>query len=200
MLYKNRKHFLIVIIILCSSLYIKWRIDSGWFKIQNVHAANIPNILGGWGGQDLPLDKDVAAELKPDLIISRRYFNEKMEFVDFYGVFYSMQERGRTFHTPMNCYPASGWDILESETIMIKKTALKKAIINKGLEKRILYYWFYAGGRSTSNQYINKLMTLYSALFNRRTDGGLVTVSCNLNMLEDVEKNFIPHIINYFSP
>ena len=51
-----------------------------------------------------------------------------------------------------------------------------------------------------SNQYLNKALTLYGAVVNGRTDGGLITISTNFDKRSknevDFEKDFISRIID----
>ena len=47
-------------------------------------------------------------------------------------------------------------------------------MIQKGLNKQIVYYWFEARGRRVTNDYIAKGLTLLDAVTMGRTDGALV--------------------------
>ena len=80
------------------------------------------------------------------------------------------------------------------------KVKAQKALIRKGMDERILYFWYYAGGKNAVNQYLNKAFTLYGAVLDGRTDGALVTISTgsvpSSLKTEDFEKNFISKIID----
>ena len=113
-------------------------------------------------------------------------------------------------HSPLNCYPGTGWEIVGKDTVRLHRPGgddngleVRKLTLRKGLARRLLYYWYYAGGKTASDQYANKALTLYGALVNGRTDGGLITAStikddAGMNQ-EYVEKDFIPALLEYLS-
>ncbi len=162
---------------------------------------------GNWRGSDLALDKDVIEMLKSNQIISRRYRNDKGQIAYVYGAFYFSQGTNRTMHSPLNCYPGSGWEIVDKEEVELHglkrpdiKIKAQKAVIRKGLDERILYFWYYAGGRNAPDQYLNKALTLHGAIIEGRTDGALITISTGVPpqsmKAEDFEKNFVSMIID----
>ena len=53
---------------------------------------------------------------------------------------------------------------------------LNRAIIQKGTEKQLVYYWFEGRGRRMTNDFAAKFYTVADSLTRGRTDGGLVRV------------------------
>ena len=51
---------------------------------------------------------------------------------------------------------------------------VNRAVIQKGLRKQVVYYWFEARGRRVTNDYVAKALTLVDAITRSRTDGALV--------------------------
>ena len=51
---------------------------------------------------------------------------------------------------------------------------LNRAVIRKGLETRLVYYWFEARGRTLTNDFAVKFTAMADSLRLGRTDGGLV--------------------------
>jgi EpsI family protein len=51
---------------------------------------------------------------------------------------------------------------------------VNRAVIQKGLSKQVVYYWFEGRGRRVTNDYMAKGMTLLDAVTRSRTDGALV--------------------------
>mgnify|MGYP001765348946 CR=1 FL=1 len=49
-----------------------------------------------------------------------------------------------------------------------------RAIIQKGLSRQLVYYWFEGRGRRETNDFRAKLSVLYDSLTKGRTDGALV--------------------------
>jgi len=170
---------------------------------------SIPYRLGEWQGLDLRVDRAVIDMLNPDSMAFRRYRNSEGGSADLFYVFYQKQRPGQIFHQPANCYPGSGWDFLETKAVTLKglkrsdiQVSASRTTINKGLDQRYLYYWYKAGTRTAANPYWNKFLMLYNAVFHRRSDGGLITVSTAADdaASETAEKDFIPRIIDQISP
>ena len=207
---KKKLPFIITIILLGLTLFSREWIESRQKSAPKMKIIPFEQSLGDWKGADLKLDADVVEMLNPDQIVFRRYQNSSGKSVDLYGVFYGSQGADRTMHSPLNCYPGSGWEIVGKGKVRLRGPGggddgfeVMKLTLRKGLARRLLYYWYYAGGNTASNQYINKALTLYGALVNGRTDGGLVTVStiqddAGKNQ-EYLEKDFIPALLEYLS-
>jgi len=180
---KKASPFIIVIILLGLALFARQWIENRQKSALKMELIPFEHNLGEWKGTDLKLDADVVELLNPDQIVFRRYQNPSGRSVDLYGVFYGSQGADRTMHSPLNCYPGTGWEIVGKSKVHLngpgddKGFEVRKLLLRKGLAMRLLYYWYYAGGKTASNQYMNKALTLYGALMHGRTDGGLVTVS-----------------------
>lgn len=202
--------FIITIILLAFALFAREWIENRQESALKMELIPFEQNLGDWKGVDLKLDAHVVEMLNPDQILFRRYQNPSGGSIDLYGVFYGSQGADRTMHSPLNCYPGTGWEIVGKSKVRLqnqgddkKGLVVQKLILRKGLTKRLLYYWYYAGGKTASNQYMNKALTLYGALIHGRTDGGLVTVStiqddAGLNQ-EYLEKDFVPTLLEYLS-
>ncbi len=206
---KKRLPFILTIIILILALFAREWVESRRKSAPGMAFIPFEQNLGDWKGIDLRMDADVVAMLNPDQIVYKRYRNPSGGSIDLYGVFYGSQGSGRTMHSPLNCYPGTGWEIVGKSRVRLhgkgddKGFEVRKLTLRKGLARRILYYWYYAGGKIASNQYMNKLLTLYGALVNGRTDGGLVTVSTimdegGLNQ-KYLEEDFIPVLLERLS-
>ena len=207
---KRKIPFVITIILLCLALFAGDWVENRQKSASKMELIPFEQDLGDWNGTDLKLDADVVEMLNPDQIVFRRYQNPSGRSVDLYGVFYGSQGADRTMHSPLNCYPGTGWEIVGKSKVHLNGSGddkngleVRKLILRKGLAKRLLYYWYYAGGKTASNQYLNKFLTLYGALVHGRTDGGLVTVStimdnAGLNQ-KYLEEDFIPVLLEFLS-
>ena len=207
---KKRLPFITAIILLGLALFARGWVENRQKSAPKMELIPFEQSLGDWKGTDLKLDADVVEMLNPDQILFRRYQNPSGKSVDLYGVFYGSQGANRTMHSPLNCYSGSGWEIVGKGKVQLHGLGVddngfevRKLLLRKGLARRLLYYWYYAGGKVASNQYVNKLLTLYGAMVNGRTDGGLVTVStiqddAGLNQ-EYLEKDFVPALLEYLS-
>lgn len=203
----NKKPQLLILLILSLTLFAKERLDLNSAAARIIRFPEAPATFGAWTGVDLHLDDRVLAMLNPDQLVYRNYLNASGVEVELYGLFYSSQGRNRTMHSPMNCYPGSGWEIIDTRKAAFKGLAhpeqeirAQRLVIRKGLAQRVLYYWYYAGERTASDQLTNKLLTLFNAVVSGRIDGGLVIVSTPTPDTHDEPKSlaedFIPRLLD----
>src|SRR5262249_15237251 len=76
-----------------------------------------------------------------------------------------------------------GWEVAKWTTVATglrtssgKPLTVNRAVIQKGLDRQLVYYWFEERGRSLTNDYVAKAYTALDALTRGRTDGALVRV------------------------
>jgi EpsI family protein len=72
-----------------------------------------PLQIGGWTGEDVPMDDAIVRATNTDARINRRYSRHNgSEFVWFY-VAYGVRARDLMPHRPEVCYTGSGWTLLD---------------------------------------------------------------------------------------
>ncbi|MCL5281814.1 MAG: EpsI family protein [Planctomycetes bacterium] len=73
----------------------------------------VPERIGDWVGQDLPIPANIVDYMKQnfaDDYISRRYLNDKEGiWADLYIVYCSSHPGGILGHQPLVCFPGNGW-------------------------------------------------------------------------------------------
>ena len=109
---KKASPFIIIIIFLGLALFARQWIENRQKSALKMELIPFEHNLGEWKGTDLKLDADVVEMLNPDQIVFRRYQNPTGGSVDLYGAFYGAQGAGRTMHSPLNCYPGTGWEVV----------------------------------------------------------------------------------------
>ena len=79
--------------------------------------------------------------------------------------------------------PAGGWEMSRiDQTEITVETAsgrnptvpVNRAVIQKGLSKQLVYYWFEQRGRQLSSDYAAKAYTVIDSMTTGRSDGALV--------------------------
>ena len=76
--------------------------------------------------------------------------------------------------------PAGGWRISQIQPVTLDvgdgagALTVNRAIIQKGNEKALVYYWFQGRGRIEANEFAVKLHLMSDAMLRQRTDGALV--------------------------
>ena len=98
--------------------------------------------------------------------------------VDLFMAWYKNQMTGGT-HDPQVCLPGGGWEIADLKQIEgIHPTdgpfTLNRAIIQKGLDRMLVYYWFEQQGNRTASGFTAKLQLLLGKVANGRNDSAIV--------------------------
>jgi EpsI family protein len=92
--------------------------------------------------------------------------------------YYKDQLDGGT-HSPTDCLPAAGWEIASLTQVGVEPQGrdgfiVNRAVIRKGLEQMLVYYWYEQQGQRTASSYYAKLLLTWSKLADGRSDGALV--------------------------
>lgn len=143
-----------------------------------------PRQIAGWSGATAALAPEVEATLGADDYLASWFRNPaEAEPVDFFVSYYRSQTEGSAIHSPEVCLPAGGWEVAAIEPVRISLPGtrfgafeLNRAVIQKGLEKQLVYYWFEGRGRRITNDFAAKFHTVADSMTRGRSDGGLVRV------------------------
>ena len=149
--------------------------------------ADFPVKVGDWSGIRLPIDKKTAEILNADGTASILFRKTGSGIggpqILFFGVYYDRQTPEKNIHSPENCLPSSGWAVLKRRTVSLSlvpgapPVSASYDIIQKGLERQLVLYWYQERGRTFSNDYLGRYYMIRDALLMRRTDGAMVRVS-----------------------
>jgi EpsI family protein len=143
--------------------------------------ADLPASLGQWrSAGDSPLDRATLDVLRADDYVSRIYVSGRIP-AELFVAYYTTQRQGDTMHSPMNCLPAAGWQTRSTGRIEIPvgggaSVTTNRYIIQKGLDERLVLYWYQSHGRMIASEYASKVYLVLDSLRLRRSDAGLVRV------------------------
>jgi EpsI family protein len=146
--------------------------------------ATFPMQIGPWHAVvDPPMDADVLRVLGVDDYLSRFYYQPNGNAVGLYLGFYGSQRQGDTIHSPMNCLPGAGWEPISEGRLRIanvdgagRSVEVNRYVIQKGLDKTLVLYWYHGRGRVVASEYWSKAFLIRDAIVINRTDGSLVRV------------------------
>jgi exosortase D (VPLPA-CTERM-specific) len=175
--------------------------------------AAFPTTLGQWTGKTGSLDAETASYLGLTDYIVSDYSNRNGHPVNLYVAYYASQRSGLSPHSPSVCIPGNGWQItdLERTTYQSKDAKvslpINRAIIARGNEKQLVYYWFDERGRLVANEYLAKFYLLRDALLKNRTDGALIRLVTSIypaesegdadKRLQDFMQTVVPALDGY---
>jgi exosortase D (VPLPA-CTERM-specific) len=143
--------------------------------------SEFPLHIGQWKGYSLPLEKVYLDELKLDDYILANFLDTGHQPANLYVSYYATQADGNSAHSPRACLPGDGWEIGELATrdlpgVRFKGEPLRvnRAVIQKGEDRQLVYYWFQQRGRNVTGEYTVKLYLFRDALMRNRSDGAMV--------------------------
>ena len=144
--------------------------------------ALFPRQIGDWSGSTALLDADIERVLGASDYLNATYATPtEPGAVNLFVAFYNKQTEGSGIHSPEVCLPVGGWEIfsLTPHRVDFSTTGygifeVNRAVIQKGLSKQLVYYWFEARGKRMVNDFRAKLSVVYDGLTMGRTDGALI--------------------------
>lgn len=156
--------------------------------------AMFPRNLDGWSGELRPFNAGIETALGADDYINAHYRRAgETEHVSFFVGYFEKQSEGSAIHSPEVCIPGTGWEMFDfaTTTVQMQDTVYgtfeaNRAIIQKGLNKQLVYYWFEQRGQRMTNDYWAKASVVYDSFALGRTDGALVRYITPINAKEDL--------------
>ena len=169
----------IVVLVLLGGTVCLHAMSHGEPIVARQPLANLPESIGSWMGNEVPLDQQTLQVLALTDYANRRYLSPTAPEVDLYVGYYASQKTGDTIHSPKNCLPGSGWDPIRSgyATIPVadgREITVNEYIIAQGLDRQLVFYWYQGRGRVVASEYWGKFWMIHDAITRNRTDGALV--------------------------
>jgi len=154
-----------------------------------------PLEVGNWSGVCQAMDQVFIGALDLSDYVIIDYQNSHGRQVNFYVAYYESQSKGESIHSPTTCLPGSGWTFKQSGTVTIPLSSadegsmvVKRAFMQKGGHKQLVYYWFPQRGRILTNAYQLKVFTFWDSITKQRTDGALVRLIAPVYEFEKLEE------------
>ena len=168
-----------------------------WISIQNKEPVRVarepfslfPRQIDQWSGVSSQLDADIEQVLGATDYLNTTFVSpEKTRYVNMFVAFYNKQTEGSGIHSPEVCLPVGGWEIFNLEPHELDtgvkgygRFFVNRAVIQKGLSKQLVYYWFEQRGKRQTNDFKAKIGVVIDSLVLGRTDGALVRYVTPIN-------------------
>lgn len=144
--------------------------------------ALFPRQIGSWQSYTEQLDPKIEKVLAADDYLNAIYQSpDAQQPVSFFVAWYDKQTEGQGIHSPEVCLPTGGWEVFSLREVPLDLSAegygrfgANRAVIQKGLTKQLVIYWFEGRGKRLSNDLRAKMSVLRDSLVIGRTDGALV--------------------------
>jgi EpsI family protein len=150
---------------------------------------SFPIQVADWQGYIAPdFTARVARVLGADEYLTRVYQQGSAPPIDFFVGYYGSQSSGSLIHSPLNCLPGAGWQLLSRERVPVQVTArrhddervrtivVNRVVMQKGDERQVAFYWYHERGRVIASEYVSRAYMMLDAARSGRTDGALVRV------------------------
>jgi len=163
-------------------------------KPQRLPFSALPlELPGGWSGRPDRLDREVLDALQLDDHLITNYARPGQPWVNLYSAYYASQSGGASSHSPRTCIPGGGWHMdalqrVERRLPSGASLAVNRAVIQKGEQRQLVYYWFDQRGRQLTDELEVKWFILRDALVRQRSDGALLRLVTPLAPGENVEQ------------
>lgn len=148
---------------------------------QRVGFDEFPMNIGEWQGRRLSMEQEYVDTLKfTDYLLADFHKAGEKGTVNLYSAFYASQRQGASIHSPRACLPGGGWDVKSMEVVSldlgpsIGTLNVNRALIQKGDQSQLVYFWFPQRGRNITNEYLAKWYLFWDGITRNRTDGALV--------------------------
>jgi exosortase D (VPLPA-CTERM-specific) len=144
--------------------------------------ALFPTEIEAWSGYSEALDPATEAVLGASDYVNITYSSPaEAGAVNFFSAWYEKQTEGTGIHSPEVCLPVGGWEVFSIDPTPVSMPGtvygdfvVNRAVIQKGLSRQLVYYWFEQRGRRMTNDYLAKASVVYDSLTMGRTDGAMV--------------------------
>ncbi|BBO85866.1 hypothetical protein DSCO28_64320 [Desulfosarcina ovata subsp. sediminis] len=136
-----------------------------------------PLKIKDWQGHQDLISKDIVIASGAEESFHASYKNSRAEVVHLYLGYRStpFMENENFFHTPISCFPAAGWKILEKNTYDFKQPLnfgdmrATRMVAEKMGSRDLIFFWFQTNRRATHSKSMNRLHLALHALKRENT-------------------------------
>ena len=139
---------------------------------------SIPTLYEGSPGTDLAIDKEEQRIAGMSDFMLREFPRDSTKWSIYVG-YYDRQVQGKTIHSPKNCLPGAGWEIMENGAVPLSDPSpaaprINRVVLSNKGTRALVYYWYQGRGRIAHNEYKVKWDLLRDAAMHGRTEEALV--------------------------
>ncbi|MEP6780784.1 MAG: exosortase C-terminal domain/associated protein EpsI [Gemmatimonadaceae bacterium] len=143
----------------------------------------IPTTFNGQVGRDIAIDTAEQRVAGMSDFSLRQFGADTAHSFSIYVGYYNRQVQGKTIHSPKNCLPGAGWQILANDRVAIPDVSgaqANRVLLTLNNSRALVYYWYQGRGRIEANEYKVKWDLLRDAALRGRTEEALVRIVVNL--------------------
>ena len=142
--------------------------------------ASIMPSVNGYSVVDLKVGDDERRVAGMSDYVARAYIRDSAQAFQTLVSYYDRQGQGKTIHSPRNCLPGAGWEILRGERRVVTVDGashdVNHYVLKNGAATDVVYYWYQGRGRVVASEYAVKWNLLRDAALLGHTEEALVRV------------------------
>lgn len=135
---------------------------------------------GGYAVSDQTLSKEEIRVAGMTDYAARVYKRDNVVAFTTLVSYYDRQMQGHTIHSPRNCLPGAGWEVLSPGTRELDVNGSRHVVnhytLKNGPLTAVVLYWYQGRGRIVADEYAVKWNLLRDAAFLGHTEEALVRV------------------------
>ena len=182
----TQKPFIIAAILLIAAIVYTNFLSTVHAVLPLRSLSDFPSTVGSFTqvGTDQIFSDAVMENLGVDHYIMREYRNRDGYPLWLYIGYYESQTEGEIIHSPKHCMPGSGWNtILAAEKELsapdttYSSVKINIMLLQKGMEKQLVHYWYHSRGRVVANEYWDRGYMILDSFLKKRSDGALIRIT-----------------------
>lgn len=136
--------------------------------------------LDGYSVSDLHIGDEERQVAGMSDYVARMYRRDSVAAFQTLVSYYDRQGQGKTIHSPRNCLPGAGWEVLHGGTrsVVVDGAShdVNHYVLKNGPATDIVYYWYQGRGRVVASEYQVKWNLLRDATLLGHTEEALVRI------------------------
>jgi EpsI family protein len=176
----------VLIALFAGAFVVRTGLDTPHVMKNAEPLAQFPITVGSWQGRDLPLEPDVIKVAAVNDYLNRQYQTSNAGLGLYIG-YYQSQRQGEALHSPLFCLPGAGWQPVKTEVTDLQVGSdqaggrkVNALIVERGLDRLLVLYWYQTFGRVIASEYWRKLFLMQDALISGRTDVALIRITTTI--------------------
>ena len=159
-------------------------------ELRRPLAAAIPRDIGGYAARDVTMAPEEVRAAGVTAYLDRVYSAPEAaaplaaaqpSAFSLYVGYYDRQDEGHSIHSPRNCLPGAGWDVVSAGTALVAADAgtwvpVNRYIVQRNGRQALVLYWYQGRGRVAASEYRVKWDLLRDAILRRRSEEALIRV------------------------
>lgn len=173
----------IIAILVFTGIFATWLTVRSENLPDRPPLSGVSSVLGDWKqrGSEIKFETATEGVLRATDYTMREYIAPDGRISNIYVGYYDSQRTGATYHSPQNCLPGAGWILSEPERIELirsdgQRFEANRYIIENGVYREVMVYWYQGRGRIEASEYRDKLNTVIDSVMRNRTDGAMIRV------------------------